>query len=156
MPADQNPALAATVRMPKPTRRRGPKPKLESEKRTHQVNCRLTDDEWLELNLRRGALAPAEALRIWALSRPLPRAIPELNLQAYSYLVRAANNLNQLARHKNVRGLLDLTELAAKLATKLADFRASLLGVFGKYQEEWSAQFEPDLDTMPSRKKGET
>ena len=86
MPAAKNPALAATQRAAVPARKRGPKPKSEAEKHKHQANCRLTDEEWLELERRRGVLKPAEALRIFALSRTLPRAIPEINLTAYSAL----------------------------------------------------------------------
>ncbi len=152
MPAAQNPALAATQRATVPARKRGPKPKPESETRTHQANCRLTDDEWLELNQRRGALKPAEALRILALSRTLPRAIPEINLQAYSALARAASNLNQLARRANATDQLDLAELSATLSV----FRAALLGVSGEYQEELKAQAEPDLDDMAIGKKDAT
>lgn len=151
MPAAQSPTPAATPRVPGPARKRGPKPKPESETRTYQANCRLTADEWLELNQRRGVLKPAEALRVLALSRTLPRAIPEINLQAYSALARAAGNLNQLARRANVTDQLDLADLAATLAS----FRAALLGVSGEFQEELKAQTGSDLDDMPSGKKGE-
>ncbi len=150
MPAASNPALAVTAAVP--ARKRGPKPKLESAKRTHQANCRLTDDEWLELDRRRGALAPAEALRVLALSRQLPRAIPEINLTAYSALARAASNLNQLTRRTNASDQLDLAELSATLAV----FRAALLGVSSDHLEALNAQFEPDLDDMVIGKKGTT
>ena len=150
MPAAPSPAFAAPVRAAVPARKRGPKPKRDGERRTHQANCRLTDDEWLELQRRRGALAPAEALRVLALSRTLPRSIPQINLHAYGALARAAGNLNQLARRANATDQLDLAELAATLGV----FRAALLGVSGEYEEELKAQFEPDLDDMPSGTKG--
>lgn len=149
MPAAPHPAFATPVRAVVPARRRGPRPKLDGEKRTHQANCRLTDDEWLELQRRRGALAPAEALRVLALSRQLPRAIPEINLQAYNALARAAGNLNQLARRANASDQLDLAELSATLAV----FRAALLGVSGDHQEALKAQAEIDLNGILSEKE---
>ncbi len=134
---------AATPRALGPARKRGPKPKLDSEKRMHQANCRLTDEEWLELNQRRGALAPAEALRILALSRTLPRAIPEINLLAYQELAKTASNLNQLSRRAN-QG--DQIENMAELGAILAQLRAALLGVSDEFKEAIKAKIALKLD----------
>ena len=105
--------------------KRGRKPKSAPDKRQHLVACRLTDAEQAQLERGRGALSAGEWLRTLALARRLPRAIPEINLEAYAELARASANLNQLSRRAHIAGQLEIAELSAALGA----FRLALLGV---------------------------
>ena len=116
-------------------KRRGPKPKPAGEKRGTSVTGRLTPAELAQLDAGRGALPRGEWLRTLALARQLPRAIPEINLEAYGALARSAANLNQLARRANAVDRLAIAGLAAMLAT----FRAALLGVGSELEEKAKA-----------------
>ena len=116
-------------------KRRGPKPKPAGEKRGASVTGRLTPAELAQLDAGRGALPRGEWLRTLALARRLPRAIPEINLEAYGALARSAANLNQLTRRANAADRLEIAELAATLAT----FRAALLGVGSELEEQAKA-----------------
>ena len=120
---------------PRPRAKRGRKPKSAPDKRQHLVACRLTDAEQAQLERGRGALSAGEWLRTLALARRLPRAIPEINLEAYGALARSAANLNQLTRRANAADRLEISELAATLAT----FRAALLGVGSELEEKAKA-----------------
>ena len=116
-------------------KRRGPKPKPAGEKRGASVTGRLTPAELAQLDAGRGALPRGEWLRTLALARRLPRGIPEINLEAYGALARAASNLNQLSRRANATDRLEIAELAATLAA----FRAALLGVGNELEEQAKA-----------------
>ena len=131
-----NPATPPTdAQTPRPRAKRGRKPKSAPDKRQHLVACRLTDAEQAQLERGRSALSAGEWLRTLALARRLPRAIPEINLEAYGALARSAANLNQLARRANAADRLEIAELAATLAT----FRAALLGVGSELEEKAKA-----------------
>ena len=121
---------------PRARAKRGRKPKSAPDKRQHLVACRLTDAEQAQLERERGALSAGEWLRTLALARRLPRAIPEINLEAYRALARSAANLNQLTRRANAADRLDISELAATLAT----FRLALLGVGSELEEQAKAE----------------
>ena len=127
---------------PRPRAKRGRKPKSAPDKRQHLVACRLTDAEQAQLERGRGALSAGEWLRTLALARRLPRAIPEINLEAYRALARSAANLNQLARRANAANRLEIAELAATLAT----FRAALLGVGSELEERAKGEEGDDGD----------
>ena len=155
---DSNPAAPppdAPPPSPRPRAKRGRKPKSAPEKRQHLVACRLTDAEQAQLErgrgalprgaLPRGALPRGEWLRTLALARRLPRAIPEINLEAYGALARAASNLNQLSRRANAADRLEIAGLAATLAA----FRAALLGVGSELEEKVKA------DAQAQKNEGE-
>ena len=127
---------------PRPRAKRGRKPKSAPDKRQHLVACRLTDAEQAQLERGRSALSAGEWLRTLALARRLPRAIPEINLEAYRALARSAANLNQLARRVNAADRLEISELAATLAT----FRAALLGVGSELEERAKCEDGDDGD----------
>ena len=121
---------------PRPRAKRGRKPKSAPDKRQHLVACRLTDAEQAQLERGRGELSAGEWLRTLALARRLPRAIPEINHEAYRELARAASNLNQLARRANAADRLEITALAETLAA----FRAALVGVGSELEEQAKAE----------------
>lgn len=135
-------ALPPDAPSPRPRAKRGRKPKSAPDKRQHLVACRLTDAEQAQLERGRGALSAGEWLRTLALARRLPRAIPEINLEAYRALARSAANLNQLARRVNAADRLEISELAATLAT----FRAALLGVGSELEEQSKADAQGSED----------
>jgi hypothetical protein len=82
--------------------KRGPDPKPESELRKHPVTCRLTDIELKQLDQGKpDGMSRGEWLRTKALKRKLPRAMPEVNREAYVELARLTANLNQYMRAVN-------------------------------------------------------
>ncbi len=79
------------------SRKTGPTPKPDEEKRTHRVGFRLTDEELGKAEAR----AKATRLRLGAWFREAalgrePRIVPEINRKAWEKLARLAGNLNQL------------------------------------------------------------
>ena len=105
--------------------KRGPAPKPESEKRRHQINCRVTDSELIRIDAGRpSGMSRGEWIRTKALKRNLPRVIPEVNREAWADLARVAGNLNQMARHLNQGN----GDLAAAL-DEVARLRKKLIGV---------------------------
>lgn len=128
--------------LPRPSAKRGRKPKSAPDKRQHLVACRLTDAEQAQLERGRGALSPGEWLRTLALARRLPRSIPAVNLDAYGALARAAGNLNRLTRHANTTGQLELVELSAMLGA----LRAALVGVGSELEEQAKADAQRNED----------
>jgi hypothetical protein len=98
--------------------------------RTRQVNARLTEAEYKALITGKPAGVPVGVwLRTRALKRRLPRAIPEVNQQAWASLARVSGNLNQLARAINEgradRPAVDLAELRRLVD----DLRRELIGL---------------------------
>jgi hypothetical protein len=142
MPNSAAPPPDAPPPSPRPRAKRGRKAKSAPDKRQHLVACRLTDAEQAQLERGRGALSAGEWLRTLALARRLPRAIPEINLEAYRALARSASNLNQLTRRANAAGRLEIAALAATLAT----FRAALLGVGSELEEQAKADAQGNED----------
>ena len=124
-PSSPQPAEIAPPFAPRPSSRRGRKPKALEALQRHLVACRLTDAELEQLDAGRGVLTRGEGLRQLALARRLPPAIPAVNRQAYDELARASANLNQLSRRANIAGQLEIAALSAVLKT----FRLALLGV---------------------------
>jgi hypothetical protein len=111
-------------------RRHGPAPKKPEDMRTRQVNARLTEAEYKALITGKPAGVPVGVwLRTRALKRRLPRAIPEVNQQAWASLARVSGNLNQLARAINEgradRPAVDLAELRRLVD----DLRRELIGL---------------------------
>jgi hypothetical protein len=111
-------------------RRHGPTPKPAHALRRHAITCRLTDVELVRLDEGRPAgMTRGEWLRTRALKRRLPRAIPEVNQQAWASLARVSGNLNQLARAINEgradRPAVDLAELRRLVD----DLRRELIGL---------------------------
>lgn len=106
-------------------RRRGPAPFEPERLRSRRLSLYATADELAEIQRRaaRVGMQPTAFLREAALGR-LPRAVPELNREAWEALSRAASNLNQLARQMNFGEVLDLEEVLEELR----QFRASLYG----------------------------
>ena len=142
MPHPVAPPPHAPPPAPRPRAKRGRRPKSAPDRRQHLVACRLTDAEQAQLERGRGALSPGEWLRTLALARRLPRAIPEIKLEAYRALARSAANLNQLTRRANAADRLDIAALAATLAT----FRAALLGVGSEREEQAEADAQGNED----------
>ena len=110
-------------------RKRGPKPKQDSDRRRHAVACRLTDDELAALDGRRpSGVRRGEWLRRLALDRRLPADVPALNRERWVELGRLAANLNQYQRAVN-EGRVDppAVDLDA-LRAEVAGLRTELLG----------------------------
>jgi len=108
--------------------KRGPKPKGAGELRSVCVACRLTESEADALDAGRpDGMSRGEWLRHRALSRQLPRPIPEINRQAWRDLARAAGNLATVATA--MRGG-DYVEVA-DIKRVLADVRNGLIGIAG-------------------------
>ena len=151
MPHPVAPFPHAPPPSPRPRAKRGRKPKSAPDRRQHLVACRLTDAEQAQLERGRGALSAGAWLRTLALARRLPRAIPEINLEAYRALARSAANLNQLTRRANATDRLDIAALAATLAT----FRAALLGVGSEFEEHAKAGAQGNEDGEDEQNEGE-
>jgi hypothetical protein len=85
----------------------------------------MTADELAALDAQRATLPRGAHLRrAWAGAK-LPRPIPGANVDALGQLRGLASNLNQLARHANQSGQVELAELAATVA----GLRATLAGL---------------------------
>ena len=108
-----------------------------NEKRKHQVKCSFTSAEMVQLgNGKPENMSWGEWLRLKALARKLPRAIPEINQQAWVSLGKGLGNLNQLVKHLNQGEwylIGDLTEPQAlniinSLKADIQSLRLELLG----------------------------
>lgn len=105
----------------------GRKKLAESEKKKHQINCRVTDTELKIIDSRRGGIKKTEWLTRTALKKP-PVIIPEINQKAWSELSRVASNLNQLTRaiNKGLKSELKVNDLA-ELIEILKEVRGGLI-----------------------------
>lgn len=92
--------------------------------RVHCLSVRLSETELKTLDAQRGPRTRGAYLRDVWLGRPIPAAVPSLNLQAWSVLARTAGNLNQLTRACNYAQAPEL----AVLRRELAEFRSALMG----------------------------
>jgi hypothetical protein len=98
-----------------------------SDPRTHCVSVRLNSAELALLNSKRNDMKQGEWLRCAALDK-LPFIIPEPNKEKWVELVRAAANLNHIAKACNVsHGIPD--KQFAPVRKILNEFRKALLGV---------------------------
>ncbi|MHB1115173.1 plasmid mobilization relaxosome protein MobC [Sideroxydans sp.] len=104
------------------SKRKQDEPSVE-EVRSHQVKVMLNDEELRLLDDIRGRLSRAEVLR-YLLMNKMPPAIPALNQTAWTELSRASANLNQLVRHLNTGGALDVEQIIVMLD----QLRAALIG----------------------------
>ena len=111
-------------------RRHGPAPKAPHELRRHGITCRLTDAELVRLDEGRPTgMTRGEWLRTRALKRRLPRAIPEINREAWADLARVSGNLNQYMRAVN-EGRADRPAVnLAELRRLVDDLRRELIGL---------------------------
>ena len=101
------------------------KPLPEHQKRKHPITCRLTDEELSRIDFGKPqGTSRGEWIRTKALSRKIPRAIPEINRKAWAELSRVASNLNQLTRFLN-QGNGNLSATLIEVAT----LRKKLLGL---------------------------
>lgn len=84
--------------MTKTRLRRGPKPRDPSRLRTHCVSVRLSPEElaWLDRARKRAGMWRGEYLRHAAMGRPMPRAIPAVNREAWMGLGRLAADFHRL------------------------------------------------------------
>lgn len=99
-------------------RRRGPAPTPEQQKRKKRISVYLTDVEYSELLSRvnhKDDLAPYMRAQAFAGKTPYSVKVPEINLQAYAELARAAANLNQIARSLNEGSPVDISTLQEAL-----------------------------------------
>lgn len=92
--------------------------------RQHCVSVRMSPDELARLDAARCGVRRGAYLRAAWLGRPLPRAIPDLNIEAWRALARSASNINQIAASLNAGDTANLADIRAELAA----FRQSLLG----------------------------
>ena len=108
----------------------GPPPLPPEEQRTKRVWVRLTEAEIVDLDNRRGKLSRSAYLRAAGLDAwpPRPVVVPEVNLEAWRELARAAGNINQLMERIHV----GQQPAAAEISGLLAAFRAALVGAGGK------------------------
>jgi hypothetical protein len=122
----------------KPTeKKRGPKkgtggrPKSDNPRTTY-ISVRVTPEEKAAIQAMAGDGSAGEMLRSMALGRKakLPRAVPELNREAWAELSRTASNLNQLAHHANATGEIQsaLDDAIHETRRQLADVRGLLMG----------------------------
>lgn len=108
--------------------KRGPKPKPADELRTVCVACRLTAAEAEQLDQGKpDYISRGEWLRHRALSRQLPRPIPEINRQAWRDLARAAGNLATVATAMRGGDYVEVSDIKRVLA----DVRNGLIGIAG-------------------------
>lgn len=111
--------------------RRGPIPKSDSERRKHQVNCRLTDLELQAVDARRGGLSRGAWLRTAAMQRP-PRIIPEINREAWSHLAKVAGGLTYLVEVAKAGGTPSMDGgMLSELRQAVSYVRRQLIGVSG-------------------------
>ncbi len=103
-------------------RRHGPLP--GNDPRQHCVSVRLNKVELKKLDIQRGTLARGEYLRCAALDK-LPPSIPAINQTAWVKLASAAGNLNQIAKHLNGVGDIDIENIREELAV----FRLCLISI---------------------------
>lgn len=83
--------------------------------RKHCVSVRLNPDELAQLDRQRGRMPRGSFMRrAWTGAR-LPRPVPAANAAALTQLRGLAANVNQLARHANTHGLVDLAELGRQV-----------------------------------------
>ena len=107
------------------SRRRTP----NSAKRKRRLSVFFHDHEY-ETILRESksvSVRPSELVRKKLLTGISPVKVPELNLEAWQKLARAAANLNQITRFLNEGMRLD----AIELSRVLAEFRLALVTVDG-------------------------
>lgn len=115
-----------TNKEPRKKKRRGPAPTPEEQKRKKRISVYLTGAEYAELLGRvnhKDDLSPYMRAQAFAGKTRYSVKVPELNLQAYADLARAAANLNQLARYLNGGDLLGIPEIQDALHT----FRLALI-----------------------------
>lgn len=106
--------------------KRGPKPKDADELRTVCVACRLTADEAAELAQGKPpGMSRGEWLRHRALSRRLPRPIPEVNREAWRDLSRVAGNLATIATAMRAGEYIETDDIKKHVA----ELRNRLIGV---------------------------
>ena len=105
-----------------PRRGRGRPPLAVHERRTHLVGVFVNEAELTELRRRGDAAGIADLatyIRRAVLAQRPPRgAVPAVNVAAYQELARTAANINQVTRHLNEGGRLDVTG-TARLADAL-------------------------------------
>jgi hypothetical protein len=105
--------------------RRGIKHLPDEVKRGLCVSVRVNESELAQLDYRRGLvnMQRGEYLRVAAIDQ-LPPTIPEVNLLAWRELSRSAANLNQIAKHLNQGGDLEIEDIKNELSA----FRQFLIG----------------------------
>ena len=112
-------------------RGRGGRPR-SPDPRTGQVMVRLTPGERARLDDLAGAGGVAEYLRATGLGKQprIPRAVPEINREAWVALAPVLSNFNQLARHANEGGPVgrDLLPVLEAVRAQVVALRAALLG----------------------------
>lgn len=107
-------------------KKRGPEPKPGHEKRSRRISVYVTDAEYAELLTRvetRIELAVYARHQLLAGKKAYRLVVPELNIQAYQELARAAGNLNQISKHLNGGEALAVVEVLQVLEL----FRQSLV-----------------------------
>lgn len=108
----------------KPKKRRyGPVPREKEELRDVRLSVYFTAAEMERLKAEAGEMQPAAYLRSLAFVGG-PVRVPEVNKKAWSYLGRAAGNLNRIAMILNAQGRAD----AKEIKDALAHFRRALIG----------------------------
>lgn len=125
------PAPAADAE-PSGRKNRGGRPRSESP-RNQQVMVRLTAEEKALLLERAGPRGISEWLRAHGLGRKprTARQVPELNREAWQDLAHCLGNLNQIARHLNEGGHVEvgrIERLIAEIRTQVHGLRLALLG----------------------------
>jgi hypothetical protein len=108
--------------------KRGRKKLSKDEKRRFQIKCSLTKSEMEKVNLGRPeGMSSGEWLRRKALDKKLPRAIPEINRQAWADLARVTGNLNQIAKRLNIRNENDFS--IEPIKKEIINLRNKLIGL---------------------------
>lgn len=100
----------------KKTWKRGPAPKPKSELRTKRVEVYFTDSEYSDLVKVAGKMKVSNLIH-FAITKPesLPRPVPEINSQAWEEIGRIGNNLNQISRHLNSGGNMEIEQIKKEL-----------------------------------------
>lgn len=124
-----------------PRKGTGGRPKSDNPRTTY-ISVRVTPEEKAAIQEMAGDGSAGEMLRAMALGRKarLPRAVPEINREAWAELSRVASNLNQLAHHANATGEIEsaLDDAIHRTRRELADVRGLLMGRLPKDDDDGS------------------
>lgn len=86
----------------------------EDQVRSVSVACKLTEAEAEVVDQKRGQMGRGQWLREAAFKNA-PKPIPEINREAWADLARLGGNLNQVAKHLNEGGKIEVGELRSLL-----------------------------------------
>ncbi|HGP0233803.1 TPA: hypothetical protein ACLEYZ_005799 [Pseudomonas aeruginosa] len=111
-------------------KRRGPEPTPIDQLRNNRISANLTIAEYEAVRVKAGNVSLpiyARSALLQAKPTPPPPVIPTANLEVWKSSAGLQNNLNQLVRTLNSRGIE--ADALEELAALVALLRAALVGV---------------------------